>query len=401
MYRAAVGTIVAKNFVPFARVLARSFREQHPAVQFFVALADRVEPPFVPAAEPFETVPLEELRIPDLRRLSFRYSRQQLSIAVKPYFLRYLLHRGFTAALFLDADILVLDSLHPLFAATAGHAVALTPHLISPASGADRLARELNILQSGIYNGGFVGVSQHESASRFLDWWADRLHTHCRHDVPQGMHYDQRWLDLVPAIFDDVHVVRDAGCNIAYWNLPERDVAMTPIGMRAGGERGRFFHFSGFEPERPLTVTRYARRVTMESIGPAAALFAQYVDLLRADGYFECRDWPYAFGSFDNGVPIPEVARRLHLEMGDCGDRFGDPFRAAGSLSYFQWLNEPAEGPAGAPGTVTRLWEAVYRSRPDLQQLFPDVFAADHRAFLEWIAVYGLGEHHVDAAFAP
>lgn len=399
--RVAVGTIVAKNFVPFARVLARSFRDHHPTVPFFAVLADGVDATFAPASEPFETVLLDELEIPELQRLCFGCTRQQVAIVAKPYLLRHLLNRGFTTAMFLDADILVLDSLQPLFAEVGAHAIALTPHLLAPLSGGDRCARELNILQSGVYNGGFIGISQCESAHRFLRWWADRLHTHCRHDVTRGMHYDQRWLDLVPALFDDVHLVRDAGCNAAYWNLPERDLVLAPDGARAGDNRCRFFHFSGFEPERPEIVTRYSSRLTMESIGPAAALFARYVDLLRAAGYFTCKDWPYAFGAFDNGVPIPDVARRLYQDMSGAVGQFGDPFHAAGSHSYFRWLNEPAEESSGSSGAVTRLWHAVYRGRPDLQQAFPDVFAADNGAFREWVAVSGFREHNIAEAFAP
>ena len=400
MAAVAVGTIVAKNFVPFARVLARSFRDHHPSAPFFAVLVDRAESTSAPASEPFETILLDELGIPDLQRLCFGYTRQQVAIAAKPYLLRHLLDRGFTTAIFLDADILVFDSLQPLFDHTGAHAIALTPHLLSPLSGVDRRARELNILQAGVYNGGFVGVSEHESARRFLRWWADRLRTHCLHNVSEGMHYDQRWLDLVPALFDDVQIVSDPGCNVAYWNLPERDLALTPDGVRTHDGRCRFFHFSGFEPERPTVVTRYSSRLTMENTGPAAALFARYVDLLSAEGYFACRDWPYGFGAFDNGVPIPDVARQLYQEVSTAVDRFGDPFQASGSHSYFRWLNEPVEGPSGSSGSMTRLWNAVYRGRPDLQQAFPDVFAADNGAFRAWVALSGIREHQIAEAFA-
>jgi hypothetical protein len=338
---------------------------------------------------------LDELGIPDLDRLCFRYSRQQMAIVAKPYLLRYLLHRGFSPAIFLDADILVADSLQPLLDETAAHAIALTPHLLAPLSDCARVARELNILQCGIYNGGFIGVSRREPAYRFLAWWADRMQTHCRHDISQGLHYDQRWLDLVPALFDDVHVVRDQGCNVAYWNLPERDAT----GAGTTHAPCRFFHFSGFEPGRGV-VTRYSGRLTMEQIGPAAALFARYADLLRAEGDAECRQWPYSFGSFDNGVPIPDVARRLYQETEDAG-RFGDPFLVSEPNSYFRWLNEPAEGPPGASGTVTRLWHAVYRSRPDLQGAFPDVFGGHNGAFREWILACGRTEQTIGDAFAP
>ena len=137
------------------------------------------------------------------------------------------------------------------------------------------------------------------------------------------MHYDQRWLDLVPALFDDVHIVRDAGCNVAYWNLPERGLTLTQNGMQAHDSLCRFFHFSGFEPERPEIVTRYSRRLTMDdhrACGRAVRALSSTSSALRVTS--TCKDWPYSFGAFDNGVPIPDVARRLYQEMSAAADRF-------------------------------------------------------------------------------
>ena len=113
----AVGTIVARNFLPFARVLAHSLHEHHPELPMFVALADGPDGVRAPGecggpdqrSEPFELVPLEALDIPDLRQVCFGYTRQQLAVSMKPHLLSYLLRRGYTGALFLDADIMVLD----------------------------------------------------------------------------------------------------------------------------------------------------------------------------------------------------------------------------------------------------------------------------------------------------
>ena len=46
----ACGTIVAKSYLSFARVLAASFRRYHPAIPFFVLLADEVDGYFEPFA---------------------------------------------------------------------------------------------------------------------------------------------------------------------------------------------------------------------------------------------------------------------------------------------------------------------------------------------------------------
>jgi hypothetical protein len=207
------------------------------------------------------------------------------------------------------------------------------------------------------------------------------------------MHYDQRWLDLAPTLFDDVRIVRDAGCNVAHWNLPERDLGAAPRS---------FFHFSGFDPDQPHVVTKYSRRLAMADAGAGAAgLFGRYARLLESEDYAATKSLPYAFGSFENGVPIPEIARRLYRELEtDAADRFGDPFHT-GRRSFFRWLVEPDCWWWRSRGRVARLWEAVYLSRADLQQAFPDIKGKDRAAFEKWIVSSGLQEHDVAPAFAP
>jgi hypothetical protein len=80
---------------------------------------------------------------------------------------------------------------------------------------------------------------------------------------------------------------------------------------------------------------------------------------------------------------------------------FGDPFNTKGNQSFFHWLNEPDSGPESSGCPVNRIWETVYRRRPDLQQAFPDVFGADHPTFCDWIVARGFRDHAISDAFAP
>ncbi len=277
----AVATVVAKNYVSFARVLAESFLRQHPDIPFFALLSDEVDGHFDPAAEPFRLVRQDELGIPDLPRLRARYDRRQIAVASKPYLLSHLLDRGFGSAIFLDPDIWVLGRLDHLFSRVREHAVVLMPHLLAPLSGEDGVERELNILRSGVYNGGFVGVSARPSARAFLRWWQERVHEHCRHDV-------------------------------AHWNLPERAVRVVDDAVTVDGRPCRFFHFSGFDPDRPHAVTRYSPRLDMSNVGPAAEVFRRYLALLAKAGYQETKGWSYAYGS-----PGASPFRWLHRSRGD------------------------------------------------------------------------------------
>jgi hypothetical protein len=384
-----VATAVTKSRLASARTLAGSLRRHHPAVPVVVLLVDEANDLVEPGREPFRIVMLPELGIPRLRRFLFQYTAKQAAAAVKPHLLGFLLDEGLQCVVFLDPDLLVLGDLHPLFEAARRSAISLTPHLVSPVGGEDRAARELNILVSGIYNAGVLGVSSCPSARSFLEWWRERLWSHCREATESGMHFDQRWLDLVPALFDGVEIIRDPAYNVGHWRLPDPTAAAC-----------RLAHFSGYSPEHPGQVTRYSDRLTMADLGEAAGLFARYRDELLAAGYEETTCWPYAYGRFDNGVAIPEIVRTIYLDLGERVERFGDPFRAAGSAGFFRWLNEPA-GPQAAGEPITHLWEEIHRRRPDLRHAFPHVLDGDREAFLHWVAAHGRRELEIPDELAP
>lgn len=399
MRRLAACTVVAKSHLSFARVLAASFLERHPEIPFFVLLADEVEGLFDPAAETFELLLLDELEVPHPRRFRFRHGRQALSYAAAPYLLGHLLERGFEAALFLKQESLVVGDLGPVFARLERHPIVLTPHLLAPLAGPDGAARELNVLLSGAFNVGLVGVSGTPEARRFLTWWQDRVFHHCRHAVGEGLHYEQRWVDLVPTYFAGASILRDPGANVGHWCLPERQVEVRDGAVWAEGRPCSLFRFSGFDPARPGAVSRYSERLQAADLGPAAELFTRFAERLERAGYLETKCWPYACGRFDNGVPIPDVAREVYRELGDSVEAFGDPFQAGGERSFFRWLHEPVEGSAGTRPAVTHLWHGVYARRPDVQAAFPDLLGRDRAAFLDWAAAYGAHEHAIPDAF--
>lgn len=400
MRRPAAGTIVAKQHLPVARVLADSFLDQHPDVPFYVLLTDEVDGYFQPAAERFRFLQLGDLAIPGFTAFKFSYSPAELSYAATPFLLEYLLDRGHGDVAFIKQESLVLGDLIPVFEG-GRHSLILTPHLLEPLPGDDRFARELNILQAGSFNAGFVGVSESLPAREFLKWWQARTLRHCRLDVAAGMHYEQRWLDLAPSFFTGVHILRDPGMNVAHWNLPERQVTIGPDGaVLASGRPCRLFRFSGFDFEQPHFATRYNTRLTLDNLGPAAAVYRRYHESLAAAGCHETKSWPFAYDCFDNGVTIPYIARQIYRDLGGGEDRFGDPYRTGSPSSFFAWINGSGEWSGGeVAGAITRLWEEVYHRRPDLQLAYPDFQGADRQEFISWIRLYGYQDCGIDESF--
>jgi hypothetical protein len=390
---AAFCTVFARNYTSQVRVLARSLRTHAAGVPLTALLIDEPRPPFDPAAEVFRIVRLDDIGVPGLRQACFRLNLRELASMVKPFLLAHLLDQGFRSVVFLDPDILAVGPMEPVLERVRLHAVTLTPHFVRPPHECARgIERELRMLLVGTLNAGFVGLTDGDDARTFLQWWQDRVAGDCAHRTGDGVFYDQRWLDLAPGLFADVHIARDPGWNVAYWNLPERVVRSTAHGLTVDGVAARFFHFSGFRPgDRQLS--RYADHVSPDETGDAERVYNEYEQRLLDADHCGTRWWPYAFDTFDNGVRIAPAVRRMYRELGSRADAFGDPFSTAPSNSFFRWLRSPAPG---SPA-ISRFWRRVYESRPDLQAAFPDLRTGDD--FRGWTRAFGRTELEVDDAF--
>ncbi|MFO7676308.1 MAG: hypothetical protein R6X12_08345, partial [bacterium] len=316
--RLAVATVAARNFWARVRVLARSLAAHNDGFELYALLSDELDGRIDPGREPFNIVRLNSLGLTggQLSRLAFGYDRKALAAALKPLLLRKLLTDGYERALLIDADSLVLGSLQPVVEALDEHRIVLSPHRLHPERGVDAMPTDLRLLRTGTFNGGLVGVRRSPQAHEFLDWWWERLERHCVHDVGRGLHLDQRWLDLVPGLFEGVHVLRDGRFNAAYWNL-DQGVVVPDDGADAAsnGSACCLFHFSGYDPARPEQVTSYLPDLRVDEAGPAARLFHGYRELLLGAGQAEIAAWPYAYERFDNGVEIPDIVRRIFHDL--------------------------------------------------------------------------------------
>lgn len=381
----AAVTIAAKPTWAHARVVAGSFRRHHPGIEIFALLADEPGDELDTAAEPFTVVTLDDLGRDLVGDLPVRYGQQALSFALTPIVLRWLLDRGHRSVVFIKQESIVLGPLDPVFDALDGHCAVVVPHLLAPLDGDTATDRELNVLQSGVFNGGLVGVSAGEETDRLLQWWADRVRRHCQLDVDRGLHFEQRWLDMVLSYFPGVQVLDDPSIGVGHWNLDERWPCHATF---------RLLRTSGFDPLSPDTITRYHRRVEMSDIGPAAGLFAAFTAMMFECGHEHCRCWPYAFARFPDGIVIPELGRRLYDTWP--GRRTGaEALRPAALQDFRDWLAAPSgQCPAGP------LWASVYQRRADLREAFGASGGQSSPQFREWTLHHGCVEFDIDPELA-
>jgi glycosyltransferase involved in cell wall biosynthesis len=329
----AACTIIAKNYLPMARVLSDSWMKFHPDCPFFVLLLDSARGFFSPEDENVRILFASDLGIPNLDGFLFKYSILEASTGVKPYLCNYLLRRhNIDKLLYLDPDILILNSLDSLRHYLDDANILLTPHLLSPFPDDGRTQSEHDILQAGTYNLGFLALRNNLESKKFLHWWSAKLYHHCLAAVENNLFVDQRWMDMVPALFDGVKIIREPDYNVAYWNLHERVVSVGDQ-VLANGRPLRFFHFSGFDADSPWIVSKHQDRFSMTSIGEAYKLYIRYRNLLVEKGWDQAKGWKYTHDYFYNGVKIPPSARRYYWGLGTHVSHLGDPFSWLDPLS--------------------------------------------------------------------
>jgi len=394
-------TIIARNYLPFARVLATSFREHHPDGAVTVLVFDDVDHEVDASGEPFDVVRIDDLGedVPELYRMAAMYDVTEFATALKPWLLEALLRRGAASVLYLDPDIQVFHPLDGIAALAAEHDIVLTPHVTSPMPRDGKMTCETAILSAGIYNLGFVAVGPgalgpgRDGKQPFLGFWKERLLRECLNE-PEQMHFvDQRWVDFVPGIYDPV-ILREPVYNVAYWNLDHRDVQWTGGRYEVNGEPLQFFHFSGFNPTLPWLLSKHQgdrSRILLSERPTVRRLCDEYGDRLLASGYGTDAGRAYAFGHMANGVPLDRYARRVVVDAVLAADEGTDvypplPWDVAGADALCDWLRAPPRVP-GDPGNLSVYLATVYGLNVhELRPRFFDPQGADRERFLAWAA---------------
>jgi SAM-dependent methyltransferase/glycosyltransferase involved in cell wall biosynthesis len=382
-------TIIAKNYVAQARVLARSFAEHHAEGRCFVLVIDEYDGYLDPASEPFTILTPAQIDCAEFGEMALRYDVLELSTAVKPWLLAHLLSEASTSITYLDPDIRIHSSLVRLEELAEAHGVVLTPHNTTPLPDDGERPSQIDILLAGVYNLGYVSLGAGEETDTLLRWWRERLLTDCRVDPRNGYFVDQRWFDLAPGLVADHAIVREPQYNLAYWNLHDRDLKRYSSGYTVDGKPLAFIHFSGFDPQAPETLSRHQTRVSLEEKGALAQICLEYADEVNAAGYGQAKDWPYTFNRLPSGVEFSRILRKLYGVAHDDGELTQSPFTPIGEQAFLRWLTVPP--PQAGPG-LNRVLAELHGTRADLQQAFPEVHTGDYRAFLHWARDVGVNE---------
>ena len=365
----AITTVVTRNYFHFAASWAHNVRQVMPEAAIYIGVVDR----FPEGIDPHRDLPrgvqlmfADEMGIPEQQKFLFQYSPLEAACALKPVILQHALAQGHPRVIYLDSDMRVYTPLEEIFDSNEPVSTALTPHLPAPLPDDGKEPDELCMIRAGVYNGGLVGVANTPQAAACVAWWRKKCEFDGILDIASGLGADQKWLDLVPAMFDEVRIYRRTGYHTAYWNLPGHEVSRNTSGqVLVDGKPLSVFHFSGVDLKNPRVLSVYQNRLRVSEMPVVGELLDDYIQTVQqADeqGYSRLE---YAFHRLRSGKVIQrhwrEAVRRRAGALAKVENPFDDYFNP-GLLGHLEAEGQRAAAKRkdwrlnGPPKSKARLW---------------------------------------------
>lgn len=387
-----VVTLATKKKLRNANALGKSLLQTNPTTKFRICVFDDLENTASNFSE-FDLVPVIDLGIEhfELKRLALMLDEDQLCNALKPWLLEKVLQEGNTNVLYLDSQILVLGDLIQDLDFNSDHLVALTPNLLAPIPNDSLRPTELEMLNQGLFQPGFVFVG--ENSNEFLNWWKQRVQIDPM-NTPASSHLKiQRWLDLVPGLWK-TKVVEDPTYNVGFWNVAQRELSQVGDQTLVGGRPIVFFNFEGFDAQSPWTLSAQTGEESRtwpsqnDALVRLCDVYSQSLDLQM--GYPNSQ--PYAFAELDGYGRITPALRNsfrtLVIET-KASEPNPTPVPFAGEdQRVLDFITKTIPGSEYVNTPILSAWKL----RPDLQDAFPDPLGVDGKGLLHWASTAGVIE---------
>lgn len=243
--KTAICTISTTSHLFKSYALLESVKQYTATDAFCLVMNNDVQP----IHENIQFHKLEDLKSDIAVQLKQKYKGDQLRWSLKSVYVTYLLGQGYDKVIYLDNDLFFYDSIQFLFDKLDASNFLLTPHFYKANPKKEQNWMEANY-RVGLYNAGFFAANK--NAIPLLEWWSDCCRYNVKKSYWRGLFDDQKYLDLVPIIFDKVQIIKHRGCNFAGWNCDNIRMEAHPTNhITIDGDPLIFVHYT------PLTIERF------------------------------------------------------------------------------------------------------------------------------------------------
>jgi glycosyltransferase involved in cell wall biosynthesis/2-polyprenyl-3-methyl-5-hydroxy-6-metoxy-1,4-benzoquinol methylase len=376
-------TIASRSQLAWVRVLVASFREHNPGPesQFTALLLDGV-----PGADSIEGARIRLLdELLDEAQCGLTVAgnpRGALEAAILPYLLERLLAEGTGPVAYLAPGLRVLGPLVELERALKDSEVVLVARARAGARQGEVFAGQNG---GGSLSRRLLGVRKGESAAAVLAAWPRWF--------KDGESAVQTWFDGLPAVAREAAVLGEPGYGLDPWTLDGWQVSYSGEGellLEPEGKPARVFDFTNLDPLHPDRLCDAEEAVRLSSVPALAELGRREAAELLEAGWAQDAARAERLEVLGDGTHMTPTLRKLLVQSVHEGELSQSPFSDAGRNTFFSYLNQPAQ--RGQAVGLTRLHQAIWEARVDLQAAYPHIDGPDGVGYAGWLCVHGYEE---------
>ena len=358
MNKNCIFTICAKNYIGLAQALEKSVKQYNDNVDFYIMVSDEFDTGKEPKVAENVLIAKDILGIDDKlwTNMAFKYNLTEFATCIKPFSIEYFFtKKGYETVCYMDPDTYLFSDFSYIYEKLSKYLVVTAPHITIPDYPYTGDLPDRSFLFNGISNFGFGGFRNHPKTINLMKWWEDRLSILCFGEMLWAVCTDQKWTDFFPAFLgnDECFFSNNLGLNVAPWNYFEREVVKEGetyyVKSRTGASDRKdklvFCHFAGYNyRELSAGVVNNQNRMRINNLkdyDDINPLIDEYVKFIydNRELFNNFLDLPYSYGTFDNGVRIDKLHRRLY---NGANTNFGyskNPFVTAGTDSFYALLS--------------------------------------------------------------
>lgn len=345
MNKISICTIVSLNYFANALTLFDSVKKFHNDIDCNLLIVDK-DINLKELKNTYKIYTLKDIKINKVEDLAFKYNVTEFNTAVKPFFMEYLYkNNNYESVIYLDPDMMLFNKMDLLLNLLDRYSMVLTPHICEDRYKEGTLD-EKSFLQTGVFNLGFIATKNDENTLNMLKWWKNRLYNECYLDGASGLAWDQKWMNFLPALFEGVYVLRNFGYNMAHWNMHERHLSKVNNEYIINNKyKLVIYHFSQYKisnPEfimmEPNYIVNNPKDVKLSERPDLNEIYKYYYEMIIKNDYEKYSKIKYGFNTFNNGVEILKVHRRLYGGFIGKVNFYKDPFSTEESNCFYKWL---------------------------------------------------------------
>ncbi|MBS5940014.1 hypothetical protein [Clostridium sp.] len=192
-------------------------------------------------------VTISELNREDLLAIKASRKLNQYCWTLKPGFIKYILtlEESIKRVTYIDSDLFFYQNPNVIFENQPYDSVLLSSgEVFLP-----MYSKEVNnTIQSltGNFNSGFISFIKDIDGLSCVNWWDKMCVDSCTSNPEDNKFGDQKYLDDMPFLFNNVYEITTQGVNIGHWNSSKYKFTVLNDTIMVNNNKLIFYHFSGF-----------------------------------------------------------------------------------------------------------------------------------------------------------